>query len=71
MRYREVVRKLRRLGCLEVTRKRQSGSHRRWSNPAAGQRASIPDHGRHDLKIGTLRSAIRDLGIDWQEFNDA
>ena len=28
----------------------------------------LPDWGRRDLKIGTLRSAIRQLGIDWNDF---
>ena len=31
----------------------------------------VPDHGRRDLRIGTLRAAIRDLGLDWQEFLEA
>ena len=31
----------------------------------------MPDWGSRDLKIGTLRSAIRQLGLDWQEFQDA
>jgi hypothetical protein len=32
--YREVVRKLARLGCREIPR-RGSGAHRKWRNPAA------------------------------------
>ena len=31
----------------------------------------MPDWGRRDLRIGTLRTAIRQLNIDWQEFQDA
>ena len=31
----------------------------------------MPDWGRRDLKIGTLRSAIRQLGIDWKEFQES
>ena len=31
----------------------------------------VPDWGSDDLRIGTLRSAIRKLGLEWQEFNDA
>ena len=27
--------------------------------------------GSRELKIGTLRSTVKQLGIDWREFNDA
>lgn len=70
MRYREAVRKLSRLGCYEVTR-RGGGSHRKWFNPQAQTDAILPDWGGRDLRIGTLRSAIRQLGLDWQEFLDS
>ena len=55
------------MGCLETDR-RGKGSHRLWTNPASGKGAIIPDWGRKDLKIGTLRNAVRQLGLDWQEF---
>ena len=71
MRYREAARKLRRLGCQEVPRKTR-GSHRTWFNlDDTRQKASLPDHGSRDLRIGTLRTAIRDLGLDWREFLEA
>jgi hypothetical protein len=31
----------------------------------------MPDHGSRDLKIGTLRAAIRQLGVDWAQFERA
>ena len=67
MRYREAAKKLTRLGCYEVPR-RGGGSHRKWHNPQAQKDATLPDWGSRDLKIGTLRAAIRQLGIDWSEF---
>ena len=67
MRYREAARKLTRLGCYEVM-PRSRGSHRKWYNPDTHLRTELPDHGSRDLRIGTLRSAIRKLGLDWQEF---
>lgn len=70
MRYREVVQKLRKLGCYEITR-RGGGSHRKWHNPLTGRATIIPDHGSSDLRIGTLRAALRKLGIDWRDFNNA
>ena len=69
MRYREVARKLRRLGCHEISRG-GGGSHRKWRNPVTGQIGVFPDWGRRDLRIGTLRSAVRDIGLDWRDFNN-
>jgi predicted RNA binding protein YcfA (HicA-like mRNA interferase family) len=68
--YREVARKLARLGCREIPR-RGSGTHRKWHNPAANRSTVVPDHGNKDLKIGTLRAAIRQLGLDWSAFQQA
>ncbi len=69
MRYREVMKKLRALGCVEVAR-RGGGSHRRWHNPNQQPIVivSVPDWGARDLKNGTLRAAVRDLGFEWSEF---
>ena len=69
MRYREAARKLSKLGCREIPT-RSGGSHRRWFNPQTRKNASLPDWGRRDLKIGTLRAAIRQLGLDWREFRE-
>jgi predicted RNA binding protein YcfA (HicA-like mRNA interferase family) len=70
MRYREAVRKLARLGCEEISR-RTAGSHRKWYNPTTGQIASLPDWGAKDLKSGTLRAVVTQLGLDWDVFKDA
>lgn len=70
MTYREVAQQLRRLGCLELPR-RGSGSHRKWSNPATGQGPIVPDWGAKDLKTGTLHTAVRQLGLVWQDFEAA
>ena len=70
MTYRQVARKLRRLGCQELPR-RSGGSHRKWINPTTGQGTVVPDWGSKDLKMGTLRAVVRQLGIDWQAFTDA
>jgi predicted RNA binding protein YcfA (HicA-like mRNA interferase family) len=63
MKYREVARKLEVLGCQELPR-RSGGSHRKWFNPNIQQATVLPDWGSRDLKLGTLRVAIRQLGID-------
>jgi predicted RNA binding protein YcfA (HicA-like mRNA interferase family) len=67
VRYRDAARKLVELGCYEIPR-RGGGSHRRWFNPETQRDAVLPDWGSRDLKIGTLPSAARQLGLDWTEF---
>ncbi len=70
MKYREVIEKLHKLGCEEIPR-RSGGSHRKWRNPATGEIRPLPDWGNKDLKMGTLRQFIRQLGLDWDEFLQA
>lgn len=69
MRYREITKKLRNLGCVEVIRK-GGGSHRKWYNPNSSPIVvvAVPDWGSKDLKTGTLRSIVKDLGFEWDEF---
>lgn len=68
--YREAARKLRALGCQEVPR-RGGGAHRKWTNPATRRSTVLPDQGGRDLRLGTLRAAIRQLGLDWTAFAQA
>lgn len=70
MNYREVSRKLGRLGCEEIPR-RSGGSHRKWLNPATQRATVVPDWGGRDLRLGTVRAAVRQLGIEWAEFEEA
>jgi mRNA interferase HicA len=68
--YREVAAKLRRLGCVELPR-RGPGSHRKWHSPATGGVTVVPDWGSKDLKLGTVRAAVRELDLDWGTFTRA
>ncbi len=70
MKYREVSEKLRGMGCIEIPR-RSGGSHRKWINPATTQGTVIPDWGSDDLKLGTIRTAVKRLGIEWEDFEKA
>ena len=54
----------------KAKRERQRGPHKMWHNPQTGRTVSIPDLGCKELKIGTVRSAVSKLGIDWRDFND-
>lgn len=69
MKYREVVKKLSKLGCQEIPR-RAGGSHRKWFNPVTQKVTSLPDWGSRDIKLGTLRAIIKQLGIEWSDFED-
>ncbi len=69
MRYRDVARKLKALGCTELPR-RSAGSHRKWTHPT-GAATVVPDWGSKDLKLGTLRAVVHQLGLDWAEFEQA
>ncbi|NBW86627.1 MAG: type II toxin-antitoxin system HicA family toxin [Planctomycetia bacterium] len=69
MKYREVAERLVTLGCHELPR-RGGGSHRKWINPATQRATVLPDWGGKDLKLGTVRSAVRQLGLEWQAFQD-
>ena len=70
MKYKEVVKKLKKMGCQEIARK-GGGSHRKWYNPQNNTVVPIPDWGNKNLKIGTLRQIVRQLGLDWEKFNNS
>lgn len=66
MRYRDLARRLRELGCEQV--RDGAGSHKIWWNPAQDRYTTIPDWGAKDIRTGTLRRIIRDLGIERGDF---
>jgi predicted RNA binding protein YcfA (HicA-like mRNA interferase family) len=70
MKYREAARKPQNLGCVEISRT-GDGSHRKWHNPRTNAYTTLPDWRGKDLKIGTLRGAVRQLGLDWADFLNA
>lgn len=70
MTYRDAAERLRRLGCVDIARN-GGGSHRKWRNPDTGRSTILPDWGGRDLKAGTVRAAVRQLGLDWQQFLSA
>lgn len=66
MRYRELAKRLRRLGCEEF--REGKGSHKIWRNPANDTVVAVPDWGSRDLAPGTVRAIIRELGISREDF---
>jgi predicted RNA binding protein YcfA (HicA-like mRNA interferase family) len=57
---RDVRKKLRRAGCIEL---RQKGSHVQVSCPP-DLKGTVPVHGKKDIKKGTLKAIEKSLQID-------
>jgi predicted RNA binding protein YcfA (HicA-like mRNA interferase family) len=64
-RYREIARRLRRLGF--EFRRQAAGSHEIWFHPTTGKYTTIPNH-PGDMPEGTLRAILRQAGVDADEF---
>jgi len=69
MNYRDLTRKLTGLGC--EFRRHGKGSHEIWVNLNNRKKTSIPNWGRKDLKMGTIRAILRQLEIDLSVFENA
>jgi predicted RNA binding protein YcfA (HicA-like mRNA interferase family) len=65
MKYAELTRKLRRLGC-HVTRL-GAGSHEIWRNPATGKQTPIPYHRSREIGPGLLSRILHQLGIERED----
>ncbi len=66
MRYRDLAKRLRQLGCEELVGGK--GSHRKWYNSTTGMVVVIPDWGSKDLALGTVRAVVRELGVSREDF---
>jgi len=69
MKYSEVAAKLKNLGCEQLPRKSE-GSHQAWYNPSTSRLVTLPDRGDKDLRDGTIRAALGQLGIEWSELEN-
>ena len=65
IRAREVVRVAQSIGFVFD---RQRGSHAVFYRASDGRRVVIPMHGSKDLKPGTLRAIINDMGLSADDF---
>jgi len=65
IRAREVVRIAESIG---FAFDRQRGSHAVYHRASDKRRVVIPMHGSKDLKLGTLRGIIQDMGLTIEEF---
>ena len=69
MKYAELTRRLRRLGCFFT--RYGAGSHEIWRNPATGRQAPIPYHRSKDIGPELLSRIVHTLGIDRDDFDQA
>lgn len=65
--YRVVIKKLRKLGF--VFRRSTGGSHEIWWNEKLRKTCVVPHH--KEIRLGTLRSIIKQTGISEEEFLNA
>jgi predicted RNA binding protein YcfA (HicA-like mRNA interferase family) len=63
--YREIVRKLKRLG-FEFSRQ-AAGSHEIWYNPLSDRYTTIPNH-PGDMPEGTLRAILKQAEVSVEDF---
>lgn len=64
-RYREIVKRLKKLG-LQFDRQVR-GSHEIWFNPTTNRYTTIPNY-PGDMPEGTLRAILKQAGIELEEF---
>jgi len=62
--YKDVTKKTRKFGF--AFRRSTSGSHEIWWNEETRKTCVIPHH--HEVASGTIRSIVRQMGINIQEF---
>lgn len=66
--YRQVIRKLRRLGF--AFERQARGSHEIWWHPTTRRRTTIPNH-PGDLPEGTLTAILKQADVTTEEFLQA
>jgi predicted RNA binding protein YcfA (HicA-like mRNA interferase family) len=69
VKYRELVKKLKRLGC-EYARP-GAGSHEIWVNPHTRMAAPIPYHRSKDIGPKLLAQILKQLGVSRRDFDQA
>lgn len=62
--YRDVIKKLRKLGF--AFRRATGGSHEIWWNETTRKTCVVPHH--KEVKVGTLKSILRQSGISEKDF---
>ena len=66
--YREVTRRLRKLGFRFY--RQGKGSHELWVRDTDGRVVPVPHHQGKSIRKGTVRAIIREVGVSVDEFLD-
>jgi len=64
LKYRDIIKKARKAGF--VFRRNTGGTHEIWWNEKEKKTCVIPHH--HEVKVGTLRNIIKQMGLTEDEF---
>lgn len=64
LKYREIIKKARKAGF--VFRRNTGGTHEIWWNEKKKRTCVIPHH--HEVKTGTLKNIIKQMGLTEEEF---
>ncbi|MBM3144743.1 MAG: type II toxin-antitoxin system HicA family toxin [Chloroflexi bacterium] len=67
--YREVVRRLSKLGFRFY--RQGKGSHELWVRDSDGRAMPVPRHQGKNIRKGTIRAIIREVGVSVTEFMDS
>ncbi len=59
--YQQLTRKLRKIGFRLY--RQGKGSHTLWVNDATGAFVPVPNHGGKDVRKGTLRNIVKQVGL--------
>ncbi|MFN3639239.1 MAG: type II toxin-antitoxin system HicA family toxin [Chloroherpetonaceae bacterium] len=69
LKYEEITAKMKRLGFR--LHRQGKGSHEIWVRDADGKIVPVPKHRGKDIKTGTLRAIIREIGVSVEAFLEA
>lgn len=65
LKYREIIKKARKAGF--IFRRNTGGTHEIWWNETKGKTCVIPHH--HEIKAGTVKSILKQMGLNQREFD--
>lgn len=66
LKYREIIKKARKAGF--IFRRNTGGTHEIWWNDVKKKTCVIPHH--HEIKSGTVKSIMKQMGLTQKEFDD-
>jgi len=62
MRYTELIKKLKKIGCMHTGT--QQAGHPLWYSPITGKTFQLSNHSSQEVATGTLRKIMKDAGLE-------